>query len=274
MCIVFVAYRYFESCPLLILDNRDEFLDRDTSPLHKWDEYPELLGSRDLERGGTWMAVNEKLKRFIILTNKREPYYLVEERKKLKSRGAAVVESLLSSEPVHQILEKLQAEKEEYAGFNLIFGDFSLWKERKEELWYFGSYLKDNSIIRLLPGKVYGLCNDTLDFPWAKLKLGVRLTENMTNEQVIDVEESFKILQNEEKPSKEELYSTGLENMDAEYACSSIFVEYKYTEGNYATRTSSILMIKNEESKLYYYERNYENLGFKEYKDTIMEIEF
>ena len=60
--------------------------------------------------------------------------------------------------------------------------------------------------------------------------------------------------------------------MDAEYACSSIFVEY--TENNYATRTSSILMIKKEESKLYYYERNYETFGFKEYKDRIMEVEF
>ena len=71
MCIVFLAYRYFENVPFAILNNRDEDRDRKTEELHEWEGFP-IIAGRDLEKGGSWFALNKVTKRFIVLTNYQE----------------------------------------------------------------------------------------------------------------------------------------------------------------------------------------------------------
>jgi uncharacterized protein with NRDE domain len=60
VCLLVVAFRVVPGTPLLIGANRDEFLTRPAIPvtvLHS--AGPRVLGGRDLQAGGTWLAVNE-----------------------------------------------------------------------------------------------------------------------------------------------------------------------------------------------------------------------
>ena len=60
MCLLVVVSRLDRDTPLVVGANRDERLDRPAVPatvLH--DAAPRILGGRDEEAGGTWLAVNE-----------------------------------------------------------------------------------------------------------------------------------------------------------------------------------------------------------------------
>lgn len=35
---------------------------RPTAPLHIWNEHPHIVGGRDLERGGTWLAITTEVR--------------------------------------------------------------------------------------------------------------------------------------------------------------------------------------------------------------------
>jgi uncharacterized protein with NRDE domain len=60
MCLLVVASRVAEEEPLIIGANRDEMLDRPSSPMTLLEEGPpRVVGGRDELAGGTWLAVNE-----------------------------------------------------------------------------------------------------------------------------------------------------------------------------------------------------------------------
>eukprot|EP01126_Amoeba_proteus_P017914 TRINITY_DN1886_c0_g1_i1.p1 TRINITY_DN1886_c0_g1~~TRINITY_DN1886_c0_g1_i1.p1 ORF type:complete len:133 (-),score=6.36 TRINITY_DN1886_c0_g1_i1:772-1170(-) len=71
MCIVLLALNH-KGYKLIILVNRDEYLDRPTSPASWW-ETDEILASRDLVGGGIQFGVT-KQGRFAVLTNYREKH--------------------------------------------------------------------------------------------------------------------------------------------------------------------------------------------------------
>jgi uncharacterized protein with NRDE domain len=60
MCLLAVAFRVVPGAPLLIGANRDEFLNRPAVPMTVLRAgNPVVLGGRDEQSGGTWLAVNE-----------------------------------------------------------------------------------------------------------------------------------------------------------------------------------------------------------------------
>lgn len=60
MCLLIVVSRLHPELPLVVGANRDERLDRPATPMTVLgDADPRILGGRDEERGGTWLAVNE-----------------------------------------------------------------------------------------------------------------------------------------------------------------------------------------------------------------------
>ncbi|HEY2213768.1 MAG TPA: NRDE family protein [Acidimicrobiales bacterium] len=60
MCLLIAASRIIPGTPLLVAANRDEFLDRPASPFTVLaDGDVRILGGRDEQSGGTWLAVNE-----------------------------------------------------------------------------------------------------------------------------------------------------------------------------------------------------------------------
>lgn len=59
MCLLVVASQLISEEPLIVGANRDEVLDRPTTPVRVLEEGPpRILGGRDEMSGGTWLAVN------------------------------------------------------------------------------------------------------------------------------------------------------------------------------------------------------------------------
>lgn len=52
MCIAAIAWQLFDEMPLVLLSNRDEFLQRPTTPAHQWIDMP-IYAGRDDQSGGT-----------------------------------------------------------------------------------------------------------------------------------------------------------------------------------------------------------------------------
>ena len=58
MCLIFISINHHPTYKLIIAANRDEFYQRKTAAANFWNDNPAILGGRDLEAAGTWMAMN------------------------------------------------------------------------------------------------------------------------------------------------------------------------------------------------------------------------
>ena len=59
MCLIAFAIGVSDRWPLVIASNRDEYLDRPTLPLGRWQSASgqEIISGRDLRAGGTWLGM-------------------------------------------------------------------------------------------------------------------------------------------------------------------------------------------------------------------------
>lgn len=58
MCLLAVLFQVHPDAPLVVAANRDEWLARPAEPMRVLRQVPRTLGGRDVEAGGTWLAVN------------------------------------------------------------------------------------------------------------------------------------------------------------------------------------------------------------------------
>ncbi len=119
MCLIAVAHLASARWPLVIAANRDEFFDRPTRAAHAWDDAPDVIGGRDLQAGGSWLAVTRG-GRFAMVTNVRGsgpaeagPY--------TPSRGALVADFVRGGIAPLAFAERV--ERQRYAGFHLVTGE-------------------------------------------------------------------------------------------------------------------------------------------------------
>ena len=148
MCLIVAAWRVHDAWPLIVAANRDEFHRRPASPAAFWSDKPQILGGRDLEAKGTWMAVSRG-GRFAAVTN----YRGAKEPSAAESRGALVTRFLDGSEAAATYVEKLVQNRNSYSGYNLLACD-------GEELWWTSN--RDSAPRRLERG-YYALGNLLLD---------------------------------------------------------------------------------------------------------------
>lgn len=153
MCLLVIAHQLSDETPLIVAGNRDEFHARPTRNARWWSDKPNVLGGRDQQAGGTWLAVHRN-GRFATVTNFRDA---VPPSGKLLSRGHLVTGFLESDAAPLDYLESIDGER--YAGFNLLVGD-------GEQLAY--SSNRDGGQRLLAPG-IYAVANATLDTPWSKV---------------------------------------------------------------------------------------------------------
>lgn len=153
MCLVVFAWDAHPQYRLLLAANRDEFHARPSRALGWWPDRAGVLAGRDLQAGGSWLAVHRD-GRFATVTNYREQARRVPG---LESRGALVADFVAGSATPAAFVRSIPAER--YAGFSLLAGD-------GEELWYVSN--RGDGPTRLEPG-VYGLSNAVLDTPWPKV---------------------------------------------------------------------------------------------------------
>jgi uncharacterized protein with NRDE domain len=152
MCLIVFAWQQHADYPLILAANRDEFHARPAEPMGWWHDTSTILGGRDLEAGGSWLAV-AKNGRFAAVTNYREG----DKQSGLRSRGDIVTQFVAGSDAPQVYADTLPGD--DYSGFNALFGDAA------------GLYYASNRAAggQLLQPGMFGLSNALLDTPWDKL---------------------------------------------------------------------------------------------------------
>lgn len=248
MCLIFLSFRNHPVYDLIIAGNRDEFYDRKTAVANYWPDQPNILAGRDLEACGTWMGVNTSGK-VSMLTNYRDPRNIDPQA---PSRGQLVSDFLTNDQSPENYLHELQGNGKRYNGFNLIVGDM-------HELWYYSNYRE--GISNLSPG-FYGISNHLLETPWPKVVRGKQKMETALKSAVIDPEDLFTILYDDERAPDNELPDTGLP-LEREKALSSMFIKTH----NYGSRCSTVILIDKSKQVLFA-ERAYDLRTFEHTTQT------
>jgi uncharacterized protein with NRDE domain len=177
VCLAVVAWKAAARFPLLLAANRDERHDRPTAPAAWWPDLPNVLGGRDLEARGTWLAI-DRSGRIAAVTNFREPAQAPHGR----SRGALVTGFLAGRATVDEYAAAVAAHGRDYGPFNLLLFD-------GHELRYLSNRARP---VRLAPG-VHALSNAALEADWPKMRSAHRGMEGITM-SATPTEELFELL--------------------------------------------------------------------------------
>lgn len=229
MCIVLFSYKTTPGYRLVLIANRDEFLERPTAPLSWWEDDQQILAGRDLREGGTWLGV-AKSGKYGVLTNFREiPEDTGQER--IVSRGAILPAYLRAPQGGAEFAAALAHEAAKYRGFNLLVGD-------EDSLGYYSN--RGERFLELVPG-IYGLSNHLLDSPWPKVERGKMFLKKVLTKSGFAVEKLEEVLQDTWQPEEHTLPDTGI-GREWEKKLAPIFISSE----NYGTRSSAILAIQND----------------------------
>ncbi len=262
MCLIVFAYQMHQKYKLIVAANRDEFYQRGTAPIHYWEDHPQIVAGRDLEKKGTWMGVTDT-GRFAALTNYRGTTNNAERSSEggsaeainpepIRSRGELVANFLKSNIDPKQYMNQLIGQansngktKKTYLGYNLLAGSMN-------ELYYHSNI--ENKAKKLAPG-IYGLSNDLLDSDWPKVNRGKEGLLKIVEENKLAIEGTeviFKLLQESDQATDTLLPQTGV-SLEWERILSSMFIK---SEG-YGTRSSTALLMSDHE--IYIKERTFAN---------------
>lgn len=253
MCLIFISINNHPKYKLVIAANRDEFYARKTAAVSYWEDHPEVVGGRDLEANGTWMAMTRS-GRIGMVTNYRDPKNI---NPNAPTRGHLVSDYLLNGNDSEEYLKALHLNASKYNGFSLVIGKI-------DDLMYYSNY--QSKIIKLAPG-FYGLSNHLLDTPWPKVKKGKKRFQTILAKEAIDSADIFELLRDEGTASDNELPNTGLD-LERERALSAVFIKTP----NYGSRCSTVVLV-DKKNKVTYSERVYDLKNFDfEQKDFQFEI--
>src|SRR5260370_19224867 len=112
------AFEVLPGGPLAVAANRDEHLERVSSPPRLWAGNPSFVAPRDDVAGGTWLGLNE-LGLFVGVTNR----FGVPRDAQRESRGTLVLEALAesSAHALHRRLAALSPGR--FNAFHLFYAD-------------------------------------------------------------------------------------------------------------------------------------------------------
>ena len=243
MCLIFLSIHHHPTYKLIVAANRDEFYNRQTSPADFWQDYPEILGGRDLEAHGTWMAMT-KTGRIGMVTNYRDPHNI---SPMAPSRGQLVTDYLMGETDPHLYLKQVEKVGKTYNGFNLIAGKGS-------DLYYYSNY--SGSPEKIEQG-IHGLSNHLMDTPWPKVARGKGKWKSLLSQSTLKSSEVFDFLMDEHRASDELLPETGI-GLERERALSSMFIK---TPG-YGTRCSTVILVDHN-NQVEFTERAYDLVTFQ-----------
>ena len=239
MCLLVFALRTHPRLPLIVAGNRDEFHARPAQAARWWPDKPDIVGGRDLQAGGTWLAVHRS-GRFAAVTNHRDAH---RESAGLRSRGHLITGFLDHGGDVMSYIDSVDGNA--YAGFNLLVAD-------GRSAGYLSN--RGGGLRELQPG-VYGLSNATLDEPWTKVtRTRSRLADLIEKD---DVNESslMRLLGDREKASADEVETNGL-SFSMAHALTAPFIVHP----EYGTRCSTVMTI-DDAGRVRFLERRFQPDG-------------
>ncbi len=233
MCLIVFAWNAHPAYELVLVANRDEYLDRPSQPLAFWCDRPNVLGGRDTEKGGSWFATNID-GRWAAVTNYRDgdpasPSNL--------SRGHLVSDYVASRERARDYARRVIEPLGEYPSCNLLVGDrgslyfvSNRWQARRS-----------TGAERVSPG-VHGLSNHLLDTPWPKVQRIKRaMGDLMQAKRDLDEDQLFGLLADRTLAEDHELPSTGVPH-EWERILSAPFI----VADGYGTRASTVVLVAKE----------------------------
>lgn len=225
MCLLLLALHAVPDRPWLLLGNRDEYHDRPTAAAAAWTEAPDVAGGRDLEAGGSWLALNRN-GRFAAVTNVRSGIA----RRGARSRGALVAEFVRGDAGAREYAEAVTSQRDEFGPFNLIVGDrdgaFGASSLRGERwAWTRG---------------VHVLSNGPPEAPWPKMRrlaavFASALHEPWRAAAAPPDELLLDLLVDDGQPPDDELPSTGV-GIELERMLAPVFIR----GARYGTRSSTL----------------------------------
>jgi uncharacterized protein with NRDE domain len=221
MCLLLIAIDTVPQRPWLLLGNRDEFHARPTAAATEWTDEAGVLGGRDLEAGGSWLAIHRN-GRFASVTNVR----LAEPRHGPRSRGALIRDFVAGTLAPADYVAMLREEVDEFAPFNLVVGDVS-------EAWCLES---PRRLAQRLGAGVHVVSNGPVDAPWPKMqRLRGGFERALAQNGASDTTALLDLLADAAPARDVELPDTGIPR-ERERFLSSVFVR----GDTYGTRASTL----------------------------------
>ncbi len=240
MCLILLSLNSHPKFKLIVAANRDEFYARRTAPAAFWEDRPGIVGGRDLEAMGTWMAMSHG-GRIAMVTNYRDPVNI---KRSAPSRGQLVSDFIDGQQKPAEYLSDLQATANSYNGFNLIVGD-------QNQLYYYSNY---GGAPTRIPDGVHALSNHLLDTPWPKVRRITTVMKDVLADARPD--NILNALYDEHIAADNELPSTGVP-LQLERSLSAMFIKTP----NYGTRCSTVVLVDRNDM-VTYVERVYDTTNF------------
>ena len=222
MCLVVLALGQDPNYPLILAANRDEFHARPSEELHWWDNQPDIVGGRDLQAGGTWLALSRR-GRFATVTNFRDAELPVGRH---RSRGELVAEFLAGDLAPEDYLDTI--DENAYAGFNLIVGD-------ARSVAYLSNREEGR---RTLGDGLYGLSNALLDGPWHKVERSKHLLAALIERDAVNTSMLMQLMNDRHRAPAAEVDSGRLDFATA-HAVTAPFIVMP----EYGTRCTTIVLL-------------------------------
>ncbi len=239
MCLILLALHAVPNRPWLLLGNRDEYHGRPSAPAAHWDDAPDVIGGRDLEAGGSWLAVTRD-GRFAAVTNVRAG----PPRRGKRSRGALVADFVRGSQSARDYAQIIARLRDEFGPFNLIVGD-------RDSAW--GASTLSETAWRFADG-VHVLSNGPPLPRWPKAQ---HLADAFADTAVEDGA-LLDLLADTSQPDESVLPDTGI-GIELEKFLAPVFIR-----GNeYGTRAST-LAYANDDGSVVLHERRFGPRGFAE----------
>lgn len=225
MCLIVFAVQPDDRHVLLLAGNRDEFHERPTRSLAWWTDRPDIVGGRDVQAGGTWLAANRH-GRFATVTNSRdaEP-----PRPGLRSRGLLVTDFLESSLDPLDFLAGI--DDAAYAGFNLVLSD--------GQSVAYGS--NRGAEPKRLERGVYAVSNAVLDTPWHKVEYAKSAFGDLLERGMPGDDELMRLLSDDSRAPLDSV-APGQLPRDLAHAITAPFI----ARADYGTRSTSIVRLGSQ----------------------------
>ena len=222
MCLVAVAVGCHPDYPLIVAGNRDELHARPAAPAQWWADAPEIFGGRDLQAGGSWLAVNRS-GRFAVVTNQPAKSMPANTA---PSRGALVTRFVSGGLPADRYVEQVGAQASAYAGFSLVVGD-------QHQAWLLREPCGDAPALIALSSGISIITNALPGENWPKGDYLQRGLGHLLQGERFDPDACFRLLEQREpvaKPADRPVLST------------TPFV----LQPGYGTRASTVLVIQRD----------------------------
>jgi uncharacterized protein with NRDE domain len=220
MCLLLLAIDRVPDRPWLLLGNRDEFHARPTAPAQTWEDAPAIVGGRDLQAGGSWLAI-ARSGRYAAVTNVRAGMPVSAPH----SRGELVGDFVAGKTAPADYVAAIAQRRGEYGPFNLIVGNATA-------AWFVSSI---DGVARHLAGGIHAFSNGSLEDEWPKMRrLRTRFAAMLQSGEMNNAA-WLALLADTEQPQDGELPDTGV-GLELERRLAPIFIRGE----TYGTRASTL----------------------------------